>query len=136
MSRSSVTSWPSRSAQPDVVGQEAWQGVHLDDHQQAAGVECGVEVAEHALRIGDMVQRRGRPRDVHRTDLGPGHVQVGLHDAQQIGQPCLVVVYLAPVEVVMMLCHAPKIKRSARRYLRSRTAGRPRFPDPVPRTPT
>lgn len=46
-----------------------------------------MHVAEYPVRVRDMVQRRGGPRDVHRTDRGQGEVQVGLHDAQPVSHP-------------------------------------------------
>jgi len=69
----------------DVVGQEAWEGVHLGHDQKPTGAEHGADLGEDAIGFRHVVQRRRRPDKVDGAERRPHSVQVRHDGVDPVG---------------------------------------------------
>ena len=100
-----------RAAQAQVVGQETGERGHLRHGQQAAGPERGEDLGQDAIGVSQVVQRAGRPDQVHRPDLRPPRVQVGLDGPDPVGHAQLAGLELEAVQHRRRHVHGDGVRR-------------------------
>lgn len=74
----------ARPARPAVLGQEAWEEVHLGDGQEAARPQGVEHVGQHPVRVGQVVECGGGPDEVAGGEGRPALVQIGLYTADPV----------------------------------------------------